>query len=470
MKKLLIIDDEYIILQGLKHLLNWEQHGYEVVFDTQSPHDALNYIKNNPVDIVMSDIVMPELSGLELLQCIKTFNKNIHVVMVSSHSDFEYTRQALKLGASDYILKPNLKPELVLNVLDELKIENRQDHTQDLKYILRRDLRSFMLGQKIMPDTTEYFIYPYFSLFFSSASKPENLDAVSDYLHLSFPDDGCEITIINTQKPINHNPISESGYVLNLTDINSLEAYYKVYQLQREISFYHLGESFELDLKFAWKLRPNFEYENGLNTHASHQLYSTLNHLYTYVLDLLQQECYSPLELKSFISNALYQVMNQIERQNIQSTSTTAFKLQLVYQIQNANTSKDLRNQINTLLSDLSIIIQSYIKQGDIDFRDRMFEYLEDNYQEPIGLDDLAQHFNFSYHYMSELFNNHFHSSFSDILNNLRVEKAKELLDSSDDSLKDISQKVGYANYSHFSKLFKKITHISPTDYKRGNH
>ena len=121
-------------------------------------------------------------------------------------------------------------------------------------------------------------------------------------------------------------------------------------------------------------------------------------------------------------------------------------------------------------MSDLSIIIQSYIQQSDIDFRDRMFEYLEDNFQQAIGLDDLALHFNFSYHYMSELFNNHFNTSFSDVLNNLRINKARELLDETQDSLKEISHQVGYSNYSHFSKLFKKITHISPTEYKRGNH
>ncbi len=147
MKKLLIIDDEYIILQGLKHLLNWEHHGYEVAFDTQSPQEALDYIKSNPVDIVMSDILMPEISGLELLQRIKTFNPKIHVVMVSSHSDFEYTRQALKFGGSDYILKTNLKPEIVLNVLDELLVKTNENPEQDLKVKLRRDIVSYMLGQ-----------------------------------------------------------------------------------------------------------------------------------------------------------------------------------------------------------------------------------------------------------------------------------------------------------------------------------
>ncbi|HKM23649.1 MAG TPA: helix-turn-helix domain-containing protein, partial [Erysipelothrix sp.] len=72
--------------------------------------------------------------------------------------------------------------------------------------------------------------------------------------------------------------------------------------------------------------------------------------------------------------------------------------------------------------------------------------------------------------YMSELFNNHFNTSFSDVLNNLRINKAQELLDETQDSLKEIAHQVGYSNYSHFSKLFKKITHISPTEYKRGNH
>lgn len=346
MKKLLIIDDddddEYIILQGLKHLLNWEQHGYEVAFDTQSPQEALDYIKSNPVDIVMSDILMPEISGLELLQRIKTFNPNIHVVMVSSHSDFEYTRQALKFGASDYILKTNLKPEIVSNVLDELLVKTHENQEQDLKVKLRRDIVSNMLGQIDLPDPLDYFTYPYFSCFFSSYPRLEALNEISNYLHLTLHDNGNEINIINTPTPLSINPIPKSGFVLNLRDLESLESYYKVYQFQKEIRFYDSEMAFPLDLDFSWKIRPSFKYSDGLVSHASHQLYATLNHLYTYILNLLEEENYSPLELKSFISNALYQIMNQIERQDIKSNSTTSFKLQLVYQIQNSESSHDL--------------------------------------------------------------------------------------------------------------------------------
>lgn len=133
MKKILIIDDEYIILQGLKHLLDWHQHGYELVMETQSPQEALDYINNHHVDIVLSDIVMPDMSGLELLQRIKHYQPHIHVIIISSHSDFEYTRQALRYGASDYILKVNLKPEIVLNVLDELPIKNSDTQQVDFR-------------------------------------------------------------------------------------------------------------------------------------------------------------------------------------------------------------------------------------------------------------------------------------------------------------------------------------------------
>lgn len=246
-----------------------------------------------------------------------------------------------------------------------------------------------------------------------------------------------------------------------------LANYYEIYLIQKETSFYNPGVPFELDLSFNWKLRPSFKSKDLMANPAPSQFYAVLDQLFSYTSDILQEEIYSPLELKSFVSNSLYQMMTQIEKQDIDSSSISAFKLQMIYQIQNAQTQEEFKKELNTILSNLSIIIQSYLQHGESEFKNRMFNYLNDHFHENIGLDHLAKHFNFSYHYMSELFNNHFDASLSDVLNNLRIQKSIELLENPKISLKDICHKVGYSNYSHFSKLFKKYQNMSPSEYRQ---
>lgn len=468
MKKIIIIDDEYIILQGLKHLLDWRQHGYEVVLETQSPKIALDYIKKYHVDVILSDIVMPDMSGLELLQCVKTINPDIHVVIVSSHSDFEYTRQALRLGASDYILKTNLKPEIVLNVLDALDIKDLDTSSFDLKKSLSEDLLSYINHPDVFPETNSYFRYPYYSLYFFKVDQVID-DHIQDYLHLMIETPSAKIIILNTQDACDVKFKEMVAYKLNLKHLQDLSLYHEMYLSQKELRFYHPDQAFELDLNFAWEQRPQFNALDVLGHLAPSQFYNLINQLYVYTTGTLDVHKYRPLELKLFFSNTLYQIMTQLEKQKIITENTSAFKLQIVHQLQNANNQFDFKNEMNTILSNITSIIQSHLEQDHADFKDQMVTYLEENYHRNIGLNDIAQHFNFSYYYMSELFNTHFDDSFNNVLNKIRIQKAVDLLNESHLSLRQISIEVGYTNYSHFSKLFKKHLNLTPSEYRQEN-
>lgn len=310
MKKIVIIDDEYIILQGLKHLLDWHQHGYEIVLETQSPQVALDYIHTHHVDIVLSDIVMPEMSGLELLQRIKISQPHIHVIIISSHSDFEYTRQALRYGASDYILKVNLKPEIVLNVLDELPIKSGDVTQFDMRKSIIDNLKSYIQHQGIYPQLSEYFKYPYYSIFFvESHSKDDFQTQLESYLHLILDFGSSKLIIINSKEQILIDTQYPTGYKLNLSDLEQLPAYYEIYLIQKEMRFYNHDAPYELDLNFSWKLRPPFTSKVLMSNPVPSQFYSVLDQLFIYTSDILKEASYSPLELKSFVSNSLYQMV-----------------------------------------------------------------------------------------------------------------------------------------------------------------
>ena len=111
--KLLIADDEPNIRENLKLLFPWEQLCIEVVFLAANGQEAHDYILHNPVDLVLADIRMPVMDGLELTRILKEKRPEISIVLLSAYSDFEYARSAMRNGVSAYLTKPVRYRELI---------------------------------------------------------------------------------------------------------------------------------------------------------------------------------------------------------------------------------------------------------------------------------------------------------------------------------------------------------------------
>lgn len=104
----LIVDDDKLARKGLIAVIDWEQYGLCVVGDVQNGKKALEFLENHPVDLVFTDIDMPEMNGLELMKICKENYPETDFVIFSVYEDFSFARQALRLGALDYIPKLNL--------------------------------------------------------------------------------------------------------------------------------------------------------------------------------------------------------------------------------------------------------------------------------------------------------------------------------------------------------------------------
>ncbi len=112
--KAMLVDDEPFILQGLSVLIDWETEGYEIVKKASDGREALDYLRENNVDLIITDIRMPRLSGLELLETIRNENiSDAYVIVLSGYNDFKYVRAALRHSCMDYILKPVQKEQLI---------------------------------------------------------------------------------------------------------------------------------------------------------------------------------------------------------------------------------------------------------------------------------------------------------------------------------------------------------------------
>lgn len=106
MYKVVLIDDEPWTIIDLKETLHWEQFSMQVAADFENPQDALQYIRHAMPDVVFTDIRMPNISGLEIIQKIKEFHPNCICVIVSGFAEFELAQQAISVGACEYCLKP----------------------------------------------------------------------------------------------------------------------------------------------------------------------------------------------------------------------------------------------------------------------------------------------------------------------------------------------------------------------------
>lgn len=118
MYRMLIVDDEDLIRTGILRIINWEEYDIEIIGEAENGQDALAKIKCEHPDIVMLDIMMPVMNGLELLQALHESGDMPSVIVLSGYSDFEYVRQSMKLGAVNYLLKPICVDELISTISD----------------------------------------------------------------------------------------------------------------------------------------------------------------------------------------------------------------------------------------------------------------------------------------------------------------------------------------------------------------
>ena len=117
MLKVLLVDDEPFILQGLMVLIDWQKEGYEIAGTASNGEEALEFLTRNEVDLIIADIKMPVMTGLELLAKIKNENiSNAYFVFLSGYADFTYAKEAIRYKCTEYILKP-VQVEELLSVL-----------------------------------------------------------------------------------------------------------------------------------------------------------------------------------------------------------------------------------------------------------------------------------------------------------------------------------------------------------------
>ncbi len=144
MLKVLLVDDEHFILQGLKVLINWEKEGFVIAGTASDGSEALEFLKNNSVDLILADVNMPVISGLGLLKKIREENlSDAYFVIISGYAEFTYAQEAIRYKCTDYILKPVEREQLLetLHKVSGLAVnkeeENKASQKMERAYLAR---------------------------------------------------------------------------------------------------------------------------------------------------------------------------------------------------------------------------------------------------------------------------------------------------------------------------------------------
>lgn len=145
--KVLVVDDEPVIRQGLRSLVEWERHGFKLVGEAGDGEEALTYMANHSVDLVVTDLLMPRMDGLELIRRIREAYTGVAILVLSCLDDFAFVKEAMKLGAADYLLKPTMEPEQLLEVLSQMRTEllrTREEQEQLLRWLKENEESKLM--------------------------------------------------------------------------------------------------------------------------------------------------------------------------------------------------------------------------------------------------------------------------------------------------------------------------------------
>lgn len=166
--KVVIIDDEFIMRQGMKHMLDWEKEGFQIVGEASNGQEGLEVIEKTKPNIVLTDIVMPVLDGIEFSEILNKRFPEMQLVILSSYDKFEYVKATFLNGVVDYILKPTLNPEILLSTLKKVagKIPGMELERKEIDSV-QSQMERFLCGYQEKLDEAlfvEYFPHTLYRL------------------------------------------------------------------------------------------------------------------------------------------------------------------------------------------------------------------------------------------------------------------------------------------------------------------
>lgn len=529
MYRIMIIDDNHLSVDGISHNINWEALNAKVTYKAYNGLFALEELAKDPVDLIISDIEMPQLDGLKLAEKALHFNPNIKTILISAFDKFEYAKQAVRLGAFDYVEKP-LDYDYLTQVIKKAlnTIEREQKNLQILKRSRPVMIDNFFLelihssaneAQLILKNYPDFLNLKLDYRFFQTALiQIENDQFLKTRLGL----EEYHVRMLNLADSIRDIFGKKFSLVHIITNFNKLivilandyvgkkqfqtisaELFNQLSELYHEQLFnlnigigtairhlQNLPVSYEnavkaLEYSFFFPQKNIFDIRDTMGSQIPPEISPGNNQeeqliqlicirnlpaIHAWIQDFskLLLENY---RIKQFIFIRVYLLLGRLLRfsyeMNIDVGKTEQEIIELYSHIDNVSSSKELFEQLYRICCDICKQLDASSKNHHEHICAATIEYIHRHYQEAtLCLNDIAEHVNVSPAYLSALFKKTQKENISDIITNIRIDAACQQLGSSTASLKEISCRVGYANQYYFSSCFKKKIGMTPSAYR----
>ena len=512
MYRLIIADDEIFIRKGLCEGVDWASLGYEVVNSFSDGLPAIEYIKHNLVDVVLTDIRMSKGSGLDIAKYVHENAPEIKVVLLSGFQEFELAQKSIDYGVERYLLKPINVPE-IKSVFSKLKAkldaqreaqkqstvdqENHQEllsfakssWLQDLYYGVSTDYKSIVEQAGVLYKGVEFdqlccvvihLQIDHYSDYLASGWKYGQEALTTSILNIMQLDSAYEFFNISSKNGhelflgvIRSNSMDDSEFHEYITktrqhfkellsiEVTIIEATffknpYDFANSRTNFAFDPATSSFDSSV-----LSEIEEFSKLILTNLTTLHFETGKKLIHSFIDKLS-DC--PIWLKqSFTVELVSSIRHTFTEINAEAVLDP---LECLYQINHATSSEELIDAVCTYINEfIQYAPPSVIKQEE-GLVQKAKNYIELHYNQDISLDILADVLYINKSYLCRLFKEKAGVTFTDYLISLRIQKAAELINQSI-PLQRVSEMVGYRDSRYFSRLFKNKTGMTPSEYKK---
>ena len=523
--KVLLVDDEMVDLEWLKKRVPWADFGLEVTATANSGFNALRVLKEQQVDILISDIRMPIMSGLELAQKAKEVNSEIKVAFISGHEDFYYARQAIQLGASGYVCKPVKDDELfdlliaIKGVLDkERKNSGDEGKLKDAINLLKDDMVNQWLngGDRAV----DYEVLEHYGIIqqpwrqavavievddinrkFSDLKEEEKYEAIrkctdiiEDYINYEqlgyyYSNDKRQIIVLvkeleasvityilkkliqkvekNTPMTITIGlgPFCDNAVELPGSYKKAKEAVeYKMFKGKNRLIAYDEIQKANLleGLKdIEDQVKPIFR---AVENNSEKDINDFIEELFNGIRTLNNKRA-----VYNFIVHFISKVEIEFKKDEEEFKSTFSEYLRNFEYVKNLETIEDIKVWLVKQLVALASKINLKNEKKDRKIIEDIKRYVEKHIESKLTLKDVADHFSFSPNYLGYLFKEATNENFSDFLIKVRMERACQYLLDPQMKIYEICDRVGYKNILYFNRQFKDYYGTTPTDYRKRN-
>ncbi|MBR6541683.1 MAG: response regulator [Anaerotignum sp.] len=519
--KILLVDDEEEVRTSMIQKIDWEKSGFVVIGDAENGKDALEKIEILEPDVVLTDIRMPYMDGLELAQELRRQRPSVKVVIFSGYDDFVYAKQAIQLNIIEYILKPVNARELtdilgkIKNNLDEeiecLRGETAQQENMKKNLLILREnfLGKLVKGKiekkQIEHDLKEYDLpllkSKYWTALKFKLGNGENAEdrdgkliAVQNLLdnrmqewggYASFhrPSGLCAIVGLEKESDITDlmafldDICRESRRILNqpLTIgmgqiADQIEKIEQSYNGAREAVAY---SDIAGDIIYINDVEPRQEAVLCLDEKMEAELNYALRFGDEEKIISCVENIVQPMKaadgkgVQAYLISILYVILRVVQKHELDEQLVFGKYTDYHGVLSGIDTAEGLFQWLSEICFSINARIVSERKGTTRTIVQKAKKYIEENYQNShLSLEMVCEHLHISAAYFSTVFKKEAGESYSSYLTGLRMEKAAELMKTTDEKNYSIAAQVGYDEPNYFSHVFKKRYGVSPNKFR----